>query len=276
MKKHDFSGKKVVITGASTGIGRALATEFAKKGAVLGLNALPREVGLLTELADRLKRGHRTKVSLFPADLLAAGEPDKLYRAVREKLGVPYCLVNNAGTIAYGRVWETPYDAQERIYRLNLLVAFRLMHLFVPDMVREGRGVILNVSSVSAFQPTPFHAVYGSAKTGLQMLSEAMRAELKGTGVSVCTLNPPYTDTALLHAKNFPRRVRWYTLGGGLRSPEWVAKKGIRALGRDKFLCLPGLWPKFLHLFLNRISPRRLINWIAWYTLQGTKKSGTY
>jgi short-subunit dehydrogenase len=228
MKKHDFSGKKVLITGASTGIGRALATEFAKKGAVLGLNALPREVGLLTDLAERLKRKHRTKVSLFPTDLLSAGEPDKLYRAVRDKLGVPYCLVNNAGTIAYGRVWETAFESQERIYRLNLLVPFRLMHLFVPDMVREGRGVILNVSSVSAFQPTPFHAVYGSAKAGLQMLSEAMRQELSGTGVSVCTLNPPYTDTALLHAKNFPRRVRWYTLGGGLRSPEWVAKKAVR------------------------------------------------
>lgn len=276
MKKHDFSGKRVLITGASTGIGRALAIELAKRGAVLGLNALPKEESLLKGLADELKQGYGTKTTLFPLDLLSQDGPDRLYGAVKKGFGVPYCLVNNAGTIVYGRVWEAGYDAQERIYRLNLIVPFRLIHLFVPHMVAEGRGVVLNVSSVAAFQPTPFHAVYGSAKAGLQMLSEAMRAELTGTGVSICTLNPPYTDTALLRVRGFPKKVRWYTLIGGLKSPGWVAKKAIRALECDKFLYVPGLRGKFNHLFLNRVSSRRLINWIAWYTLQAKKGSDAY
>ncbi len=276
MKKHTFSDKKVLITGASTGIGRALAIEFARRGALLALNALPKEERLLTELAGGLKQDYGAQTMLFPIDLLNPGAPDALYAAVKKKFGVPYVLVNNAGTVTYGRVWETAADDQMRIYRLNLEVPFRLMRLIVPDMVAEKRGVVLNVSSVAAFQPTPFHAVYGSAKAGLQMLSEAMRAELRGTGVSVCTLNPPYTDTALLHVRGFPKQVRWYGLTGGLKSPAWVAEKGIRALERDRFLYTPGLWPSFLHLFLNRITPRRVINLIGYWSLQGKTGGGTY
>jgi hypothetical protein len=276
MRKHDFSGKKVLITGASTGIGRALAVEFAKRGALLALCALPKEKGLLSELADELKKDHGTRTTIFPADLLNPGAPDALYRAVKRKFGIPYCLVNNAGTIAYGRTWQTPVEAQMKVYRLNLEVPFCLLCRFVPDMVAEGRGVVLNVVSVAAFQPTPFHAVYGSAKAGLQMLSEAMRGELAGTGVSICTLNPPYTDTGLLSVQGFPKQVRWYSLSGGLRSPAWVAKKGVRALERDKFLYVPGLWPSFLHLILSRFTPRRIINSIGYWGLQGKTEGETY
>ncbi len=276
MKKHDFSGEKVLITGASTGIGRALAVEFAKRGALLALNALPKEEGLLVGLADELKRAYGTKTTLFGLDLLSLGAPERLYRAVSKKFGVPYALVNNAGTIAYGRVWETPLEVQMRIYRLNLEVPLALMRLFIPDMVGEKRGVVFNTGSLSAFQPTPFHAVYGSAKAGLQMLSEAIRAELSGTGVSVCTFNPPYTDTALLRAKGFPKQVRWYTLGGGLKTPEWVAHKAIRAFEKDKMLYVPGLLPKFVHLFLNRFAPRRVIDLVGYWSLQGKRGGETY
>lgn len=276
MKKHDFKGKNVVITGASTGIGRALAVEFAKRGANLAITALPNEKKILTDFAKGLETDYKIKTWTYLSDLTRTGGPEKLHSEIKKDVGKIYALVNNAGTVAYGRAWEIEWIPQQRILELNLFVPARLMYLFLPDMVKMGEGVVFNTSSVSAFQPTPFHTVYGSTKAGLQSLSQGLRAELKGTGVSVCTLNPPYTDTAILRVPGFPKKLRWYTLGGGLKNPEWVAKKALRAFEKGKFLYVPGLWAKFLHLFLQRFSSRRLVDWIAYVSLQGGKGQNTY
>jgi short-subunit dehydrogenase len=275
MKKHDFRGKNVLITGASSGIGRALAVEFAKRGAKLGLCALPREKRLLSTLSDELKSTYGTKTWLFPVDLLAPKGPEKLFDAAKKEMKSIYTLVNNAGTVAYGKVWEIDWELQQRTLELNLSIPIRLMYLFLPGMVKRGKGVIFNTSSVSALQPTPFHSVYGATKAGLQSISEGIRTELRGTGVSVCTLNPPYTDTALLQVQGFPKEVRWYSISG-LATPQWVAKKAIRAFERGKFLYVPGVWAKFIHLFLIKISPRWLVNFLSYFSLQGKKGGEIY
>ncbi len=145
------------------------------------------------------------------------------------------------------------------------------MYLFLPDMVKGGDGVIFNVSSVAGFQPNPFQVVYGTTKAGLQSLSQGIRAELKGTGVTVCTLNPPYTDTKLLKLEGYPERLRFYSVTG-LKSPEWIAKKAIKAFEKRKFMYVPGLWSKFIHLVLIRLSPRRMVDVLSRYLLQGRKR----
>ncbi len=184
MKKHDFRDKKVLITGAAGGIGSALSEEFAKRGAQLALCGLPAEKKKLTEMAARFKKEYGTTTWLFPLDLAAKGGPDKLHSAVKKKVGDVYAVVNNAGAVAYGRVWELPWGPQEKTLTVNLAVPLRMMYLFIPDMVKRGSGVIFNTASVQAFQPTPYHTVYCATKAGLQMLSEGIRAELIGTGVS--------------------------------------------------------------------------------------------
>jgi len=275
MKKHDFKNKKVLITGASMGIGRALAFEFAKRGAHLALCALPRDNKLLESLAGELKKSYGIKTWIFPIDLTEKDGPDHLHRDVKKEVGDIYALVNNAGTIAYGKFWEIPLENQEQIYRINFLVPLKLMRLFIGDMVKKKEGVVFNTSSVSGLQPTPFHSVYGATKAGLQSLSEGVRIELRGTGVSVCTLNPSYVETALVKVKGFPKKMRWYMISG-LARPEWVAKKALVAFEKDTFLYVPGMWAKFLHLFLIKISSRRLVNFLAYYSLQGVKKQGHY
>jgi short-subunit dehydrogenase len=275
MKKHDFRDKKVLITGAAGGIGREISAQFAKRGAQLLLAGLPAEKKALTELAGRLTKDYDVQVRLFTVDLSSKNGPEKLYAAVKKAAGTIYALVNNAGTVAYGKVWELPWEPQEKTVMVNLLVPLRLMHLFIPDMVKKREGVVFNTASVQSFQPTPFHSVYCATKAGLQMLSEGIRAELTGTGVSVCTLNPPYTNTAMIKTKGFPKEIRFYRISG-IKDPAWIARKALGAFEKDKFMYVPGLWTKFIHLVLIRFSPRRLVDFVTYHLLKGTKKGGVY
>ena len=275
MKRHDFRDKKVLITGAAGGIGSALSEEFAKRGAHLALSGLPAEKKKLDEMAARFKKEYGTKTWLFTVDLAAKNGPDKLYTAVKKKAADVYAVVNNAGAVAYGNFWELPWGPQEKTLTVNLAVPLRLMYLFIPDMVKRGRGVVFNTASVQSFQPIPYHTVYCATKAGLQMLSQGIRAELRGTGVSVCTLNPPYTDTPMLRTKGFPKQIRFYKISG-IKDPAWIAKKAIRAFEKDKFLYVPGVWAKFIHLVVIRLSPRRLVDYFNHYMLKGTKKGGKY
>ncbi len=271
MKKYDFNGKTVLITGASKGIGKALAIEFAKRGANLALSALPKEADLLSGLGKELGESYGIKTWLFPVDLSEPSGLDELYEAVTREVGDIYALVNNAGIAAYGRVWESSWEPQLRTVQVNLVAPMRLMYLFLKDMVKKGEGVVFNTSSVAGLQPTPFHTVYGATKAALQSLSQGIRVELKGTGVTVCTLNPSYTDTDILKAEGFPEKLRWFSISG-LSTPEWIAKKAIKAFEKGKFIYVPGVLTKFIHLFLIRVSPKRIVDAMSQRFLQGPGK----
>jgi short-subunit dehydrogenase len=272
MKRINFKDKKVLITGASTGIGKALAVEFARRGALLALGCLPEEKELLANHAKELETAYHIKTWTFPLDLLAEQAPGKLYNQVKSDMGEIFALVNNAGAMAYGKFWEIPWERQLKTFQLNFYVPFRLMYLFLADMVKRGEGVIFNISSVSALQPTPFQSVYSASKYGLQALSESVRAELKGTGVTVCTLNPPYIDTKLLKTGGYPRDLRFYAVSG-IKSTEWLAKKALKAFEKRKILYLPGFLNAFIHLGMVRFVPRRLANTVSRYFMQSRKSS---
>jgi short-subunit dehydrogenase len=274
MKRINFKGKKVLITGASTGIGKALSVEFAKRGALLALSSLPAEKEDLANHAKELETNYHIKTWTFPVDLTKEEAPEHLYNQVKSAVGDIFALVNNAGTVAYGTFWETDWERQLKSFQINFYVPLGLMHLFLPDMIQRGEGVIFNTSSVSALQPTPFQSVYGATKAGLQSLSQAVRAELKAAGVkgvTVCTLNPPYIDTDLLKRDGYPEELRFYTISSK-KSPEWLARKALKAFEKRKFLYVPGLWAAFIHLCLIKLSPRRLVDAASGFLMQGKKK----
>ncbi len=272
MNTIDFKGKKILITGASAGIGKALSLEFAKKGAHLALGSLPQEAEVLNVWAKELRERFAIETWVFPIDLLEKDGPDRLHRDVKDNIGTVFALVNNAGTVAYGKFWEASWDRQADTLTLNLFVPMRLMYLFLKDMVKQGEGYVFNISSVSALQPTPFQTIYGASKAGLQSLSQAVRAELKGTGVKVCTLNPPYIDTRLLKTEGYPLDLRFYTISGK-KSPEWLAARALKAFEKGKMMYIPGLMNKILHNLLVRLSPRFMVDMVSWFFLQGWKKT---
>jgi short-subunit dehydrogenase len=268
MEKIGFRDRKVLITGASAGIGRALSREFAARGAHLALGSLPGEKHILKEWSAELESRYGIQTWTFPIDLLDESGPGQLYQEVKERAGAIYALVNNAGTVAYGKFWETPWDKQKSTLALNLCVPMQLMHLFLPDMVSRKEGVVLNISSVSALQPTPFQTVYGATKAGLQSLSQGVRAELHGSGVLVCTVNPPYIDTRLLKTEGYPPDLRFYTISGK-KSPEWLAARTVKALEKGRLMYIPGFSANIIHNLLVRMSPRSVVDAFSRFFMQG-------
>lgn len=254
---YDVKGRHVLITGAASGIGKALSECFARAGAHLFLGAHPAEEEKIRVWAESLNRRYNIKTWSFPVDLALEQGPETLYEQVRAT-GCPIdVLVNNAGLIAYGAMESIPLERQAHLIKVNALAYFKLMRLVLPEMIERRTGRILNVSSVSAFQPTVHQAVYGATKAFIQSLSEAVDQELKDTGIRVCTLIPSYTNTPLLNSEGFPKQLWWYAFSG-LSSPEEVAEKGFEAFRRGKVFYIPGWQNWFVHAVLQRFVPRRL------------------
>lgn len=267
MSDYNLRDKNVLITGASSGIGKELSRCFAKEGAHCFLTAHPSEATALTDLAVELEKRDGIKTWAFSTDLAGEDGPKKLYDEVKAHVPVIDVLVNNAGLIVYGDFHEADINRQLRLVHVNIRALMLLMHLFLKDMTARSDGRILNISSVSAFQPTVHHAVYGASKAFVQSLSEAVNEEVRRSGVKVCTLNPSYTETPLIKNGDFPERLWWYAVSG-LADPAVIAQKGVRALKKGKSLCIPGFKNKIIHIFLPRISSRKIINFFSYHALK--------
>ena len=171
MKQLQLKNKVVLITGASSGIGKSLSRCFAKEGSILLLGCHPRERETLELWAQKLSAQFGSMVSTSPVDLACDDGPESLYAMVKRdhlKLDI---LVNNAGIISYGEFHQIPIARHESLVMLNALAYLKLMRLALADMVAQGSGRVLNVVSVSAFQPVAFQAVYGATEAFIQSLS---------------------------------------------------------------------------------------------------------
>jgi short-subunit dehydrogenase len=262
MDAMSLNGKTVLITGASSGIGRELARCFAMESARLIITSLPAEKRALENWAATLQERYGIRVDTLVEDLSLAGSGENFFRRAAQITPHIDVLVNNAGTIAFGAFHELSLARQEKVVAVNLTAYMALMRLFLPEMVRRGSGAVFNVSSVSAFVPTPRHSVYGATKAFVQSLSEAVHEEVRGTGVRIFTLNPGYSDTPLLKGSGFPEKLRFYRFGGK-SDPAVIARKGVAAFkkGKQVYIPEPHLW--FLFMVLNRLAPRRLINKVS-------------
>jgi uncharacterized protein len=267
MKKYNLEGKYVLITGASSGIGKELARCFAEAGSHCVIHSIPGDRDALLEWGGELEKRFSVRVWCMVEDFSKEQGPVNLYRNIAEKVPRIDVLVNNAGMMAYGNVHEVSLESQIDLVRVNICGYLSLMRLFIPDMLLRDGGRVLNISSVSAFQPSPHHAVYGASKSFIQSLSEAASQELKGTGVLVTAFCPSYTNTPLLRVNGFPANVWWYRISG-LSDPADIARKAMRALVKGKAVVVPGLMSKFVHLFLNRFLPRSLVVAISNFVLR--------
>ncbi len=240
-----------LITGTSSGIGRALAREFAQRGHALVLVARRRD--LLDELASELTRDNNIDAHCVTCDLMGPGALASL-QAELDEAGIEVeILVNNAGIGKAGQFVDYPLDSDLGMLDLNVRVPIELCKRFLPKMIERGRGRILNVASTAAFQPGPRLAVYYASKASLLSFSEALSRECKGTGVTVTALCPGPTRTDF-HAQAGMLQSRAIR-GRRLPSAAEVAAFGVEALMKEKVVAVHGLLNRGF-LALGRLVPR--------------------
>lgn len=191
--KNYYQGKRVLITGASSGIGFEMARQLAPLGASLVLVA--RREDKLRELAESLRVSHKVDVQVFSADLAQEGAAQNLHKELQAKnLGVDI-LINNAGVGYRGAFVRGDWRRQRDMMRLNVDALVDLTHFFLPAMLERRQGGILNVGSVAGFQPLPFMNIYSASKAFVNTFTEALWKECQGTGVHVSVLCPGPVST---------------------------------------------------------------------------------
>ena len=199
---RDLHGMSVVITGASSGIGRATALAFAGGGARLTLAA--RRGGKLAELARECeRRGGRAQY--LETDVTDPVAMRALAQAAARRYGRIDVWVNNAGVGAIGRFTDTPVEAHDQVIRTNLMGYLHGAHAVLPHFQGQDEGTLINVGSFGAFVPPVFGASYAASKFGLRGLSESLRAELQDyPGIRICDVHPGFVDTpGIEHAANY-------------------------------------------------------------------------
>jgi short-subunit dehydrogenase len=217
----DLTGKRVLVTGASSGIGADLARELSRAGAELVIAARRRPE--LEALAAEL----RGKVDVVPADLSTREGADALAAAA----GDVDVLVNNAGVDLVGRPWkEGLADKGDRLLQVNLLSPLRLANKLLKPMVERGGGAVVFVASVSAWAPFPGGSYYAASKAGLAMAAESFRVDLKGTGVrSMCVYAGPIRTPMLDKTNQHEATRRFFARLPTGRSDE-LARRIVRGL----------------------------------------------
>jgi short-subunit dehydrogenase len=244
-----------LITGASAGIGAALARLMAAEGHDLVLTARRRD--RLDALAKAVTQ-HGIKAHVWPDDLADSEAPKRLYDRAKAEDIVIDILINNAGFGARGPFGRLSLDRQLEMIAVNVTALTALTHLFLQDMRRRGHGRILNVGSMAGFQPGPFLAVYYATKGYDYLFTEALAEELKGSGITASCLFPGVTDT------------EWQAVAGidGSRlgrmqgmSAETVARVAYDGLMAGRRTIIPGMHNKASALAV-KIAPRRLLTYI--------------
>jgi len=255
--------KTALVTGASSGIGFALARVFAHEGYNIVLVA--RESEKLFARAEEINTTCGVTVTVVPADLQLPTSAIEIYREL-DYHGIPVdVLVNNAGFGVHGYFAETDWQEELAMISVNCVTLTRLTKLFLRNMLSRGEGKILNVASLAAFEPGPLMAVYNATKAYVLSFSVALREELRGSGVSVTALCPGPTRTNFAARANAKHTLMFK---GQLADATAVARAGYNGLMRNKPVVVPGSWNK-LSAALVRLLPRRFVVKAARYLSEG-------
>jgi short-subunit dehydrogenase len=226
-----------LVTGASSGIGAAIAKELAARGLAVTLTA--RREDRLQTLATELAEEHGTEAEVIAADL---GDPDgreQLTAELGRRGRSVEILVNNAGFGSQGHFSSADRGRQLDMVRLNIEAVVDLTARFLPGMVQRGRGAVINIASLAAFQPLPGSAVYAASKSFVLSFSEATRTELRGSGVSVTAVCPGPVRTEFVDAAGMGD-VETSTPDMLWMSAEEIGRHAVEGAEADKRVVVPG------------------------------------
>lgn len=246
----DINGKRIVVTGGSSGIGLATSQALGAQGARLLLTA--RRPGPLEDAVARL-RAAGVDAHGVAADVATEGGRAETLAAARDRLGGLDVLVNNAGGVRAGRLEDTTEDEIRAMIEVDLLAPILLTRAALPELRRNGQGMVVNVASGIALIGMPFYATYAAAKAGLARFGEAMRRELKGEGVHVLTAYPGATDTPMMATSQAGPEV-----GFNKESASAVAAAIVAGIEADAMEVVRGGEARAKMIALNREDPAAL------------------
>lgn len=247
--------KWALITGASSGIGKAFAQRLAKDN--YNLILVSRNIEVLTSLAHELIQQYTISVKVIAKDLTDINAPQAVFDETQQ-LGVNIdMLVNNAGIGVYGKLHTTDLHKNQQQILLNVFALSSLTQLFLQPMQQRGSGTIINVASVASFQPVAYMSNYGATKAFVRSFTEALWAEYRNDGIKIIAVCPGPVDT------NF-----FTTMGTGVHSlsigktdtPETIVTETFTALEHGKITIIPGHRRNYWQSQLSRFFPQK---WVA-------------
>ena len=243
-----------LITGASSGIGKDLATIHAEQGGDLIIIARREEK--LNALKHELEGSHDIHVQVIAKDLTASNACEDIYSEVSESgIEVKY-LINNAGFGGHGKFYEQDPDYQQKMIDLNIKALTKLTRLFLPDMVERNSGRILQVASTAGFIPGPLQAVYFATKSYVLSLSQAIAEEVSDTNVTCTALCPGATDTEFIERADLENTTM---INAGTESSRSVAEKGYDAMMEGKLVEITNFRLKLTLDWAVPFLPRKMV-----------------
>ena len=249
-----------LVTGASSGIGEALAHSFANEGFDVILVA--RSADKLKALAVELQQRHHVNVQVCAADLARSGAAEKLAETLGRKKTHVDVLVNCAGVLEQGEFTALSVAKHQNIIDLNISGLTAMLSAFVPAMAARGSGRVLNVASIAAFQPIPTLASYAASKAYVLSLSESLAEELRGSGVTVTTLCPGITATNMLKQAAGANDKLSKLPGFLISDVQEVADMAFKACMAGDAICVPGAINQ-VAMIASRGTPKWLVRRIG-------------
>ena len=259
---NSYKGKLALVTGASTGIGYAIAKELAKRGANLIISATSRSEDKLNELSSEINN-LGSECHIFFEDLSKINSGRSLYDQIKlQNLHVDL-LVNNAGYGRWGTFHDIEMDDYAHMIQLNITSLSELSHLFITDMITEGEGGVINVGSVASLTPVPYSSVYAATKAYVLSLSEGLRYEYKNLNIKIMALLPGATVSnfgQVATAKSDKLRARLNkksksSTGAIFQTSHEVAVECLDGFAKDKQFIIPGKGNRRTALF-TKFMPR--------------------
>jgi len=246
--------KYTLITGATSGIGYEMAKLLAIKGNNLLLVSRNKEK--LESIKSEFEAEFGIKAKYLVSDLSKTGASKDVFNFAKElEINI---LINNSGFANYGEHTEIDIEENFNLIQLNIVALTELCALFGNKMKQRKEGMILNIASTAAFQPTPYFAAYGASKSYVLNFSEALAKELEEYNISVTCLSPGATQTNFFEAANIDDIKNSQLKKSSRQSAKQVAEVGIKAMFNKRLSVIPGFKNSFM-AFSNRFAPRPLV-----------------
>ncbi len=250
-----WTGKWALVTGASAGIGVALAMQLAEGGTHLVLTARRRD--RLDDVAQRLQKTYGIRTEVFTADLALPQAPQQIYDFTKQKRIEIDLLINNAGFGQYGELTTVETQRLIEMVQVNCVAVVHLTRLYLADMVARRRGDVLILASTASFQAVPYISTYAATKAFDLFFAEGLAEEMKPHGIRVCALCPGSTESEF-HAVAAQERFT----SKGQETAEKVARTGLEALAAGKSYVISG-FGNYMGAHSQRLVPRGVVTRIA-------------